>query len=56
MALKELTQTGQSVKSASEQLMTQNTEEIGTLTEKLGVANEERAKLQHELEQFQSKG
>ena len=56
MALKELTQSEQSVKCASEQLISQNSEEITTLTAKLKKANEERQKVQTELEDYQSKG
>ena len=56
LALKELTQSEQSVKCVSEQLISKNWEEISTLTEKLKQANQERQKLQTELEEYQAKG
>ena len=56
LALKEMSQSEQSVKCASEQLITQNWEEITTLTEKLKEANEQRQKYQDQLDSFQQKG
>jgi len=51
-----MSQSEQSVKCASEQLITQNWEEITTLTEKLKEANEQRQKYQDQLDSFQQKG
>ena len=56
LALREMSQSEQSVKCASEQLITQNWEEITTLTEKLKEANEQRQNLQDQLDMFQQKG
>ena len=51
-----MSQSEQSVKCASEQLMTQNWEEINTLTEKLKEANELKQNLQNQLDAYQQKG
>ena len=51
-----MSQSEQSVKCASEQLMTQNWEEINTLTEKLKEANEQKLSLQNQLDTYQQKG